>query len=98
MHFADEAPANQIIRNESKPAHELVAEKELSSYSRFTRNKYVRRGARDGSVLFREPLPCIRTGIADTCLCLSPAQLRRVHDPVLQDGRRADTARPKAGR
>ncbi|EPE24463.1 SNARE-like protein [Glarea lozoyensis ATCC 20868] len=29
-----------IIKNESKPAHELVAEKELSAYSRFTRNNY----------------------------------------------------------
>ncbi|KAJ9142860.1 Snare-like protein [Coniochaeta hoffmannii] len=27
-----------IIRNDSKPAHELVSEKELSSYSRFTRS------------------------------------------------------------
>lgn len=35
------APLEQIIRNEAKPAHELVAEKELSSYSRFTRNKSV---------------------------------------------------------
>ncbi|KAJ2978672.1 hypothetical protein NQ176_g3686 [Zarea fungicola] len=32
--------SQQIIRNEDKPAHELVAEKELSSYSRFTRNNY----------------------------------------------------------
>lgn len=31
----------QIIRNDSKPAHEIVAEKELSSFSRFTRNKSV---------------------------------------------------------
>ena len=31
----------QIIKNESKPAHELCAEKELSTYSRFTRNKCV---------------------------------------------------------
>ncbi|RKF78887.1 Synaptobrevin-like protein ykt6 [Golovinomyces cichoracearum] len=30
-----------IIKNESKPSHELVAEKDLSAYSRFTRNKYV---------------------------------------------------------
>ncbi|KAG6039094.1 hypothetical protein E4U41_003291 [Claviceps citrina] len=29
-----------IIRNENKPAHEIVAEKELSAYSRFTRNNY----------------------------------------------------------
>ncbi|KAK2675912.1 Synaptobrevin [Fusarium oxysporum f. sp. vasinfectum] len=29
-----------ILRNESQPAHEIVAEKELSSYSRFTRNNY----------------------------------------------------------
>ncbi|KAH8587602.1 Longin-like domain-containing protein [Bisporella sp. PMI_857] len=29
-----------VIRNESKPAVELVAEKELSAYSRFTRNNY----------------------------------------------------------
>merc|ERR1712054_463975 len=29
-----------IIRNDSKPAHEIVAEKELSAYSRFTRNNY----------------------------------------------------------
>ncbi|KAL6898315.1 Longin-like domain-containing protein [Trichoderma evansii] len=27
-----------IIRNDSQPAHEIVAEKELSAYSRFTRN------------------------------------------------------------
>jgi synaptobrevin family protein YKT6 len=31
----------QIIRNDSQPAHEIVAEKELSAYSRFTRNKFV---------------------------------------------------------
>lgn len=31
----------QIFRNDSKPAHEIVAEKELSSYSRFTKSKYV---------------------------------------------------------
>lgn len=30
----------QIIRNEGKPSHELVSEKELSSYSRFTKNNY----------------------------------------------------------
>ncbi|KAF4126819.1 synaptobrevin-like protein YKT6 [Geosmithia morbida] len=30
-----------IIRNISTPAHEIVAEKELSAYSRFTRNKCV---------------------------------------------------------
>ncbi|KAG5938500.1 hypothetical protein E4U60_001350 [Claviceps pazoutovae] len=30
-----------IVRNEDKPAHEIVAEKELSAYSRFTRNKSV---------------------------------------------------------
>lgn len=29
-----------IIRNDTKPAHEIVAEKELSAYSRFTRNNY----------------------------------------------------------
>ncbi|KAL8706298.1 MAG: hypothetical protein Q9201_000617 [Fulgogasparrea decipioides] len=29
-----------IIKNESKPAHELCAEKVLSSYSRFTRDNY----------------------------------------------------------
>jgi len=29
-----------IIRNEAKPAHEICAEKELSAYSRFTRNNY----------------------------------------------------------
>ncbi|KAK2613519.1 hypothetical protein N8I77_000429 [Diaporthe amygdali] len=29
-----------IIRNEGKPSHELVSEKELSSYSRFTKNNY----------------------------------------------------------
>ncbi|KAL8285538.1 hypothetical protein RB600_009795 [Gaeumannomyces tritici] len=29
-----------IFRNETKPAHEIVAEKELSSYSRFTRSNY----------------------------------------------------------
>ncbi|KAG5964727.1 hypothetical protein E4U58_003087 [Claviceps cyperi] len=29
-----------IVRNEDKPAHEIVAEKELSAYSRFTRNNY----------------------------------------------------------
>ena len=33
----------QIIKNESKPSHELCAEKDLSAYSRFTRNKYVYR-------------------------------------------------------
>ncbi|KAL1874543.1 palmitoyltransferase [Diaporthe australafricana] len=29
-----------VIRNDSKPSHELVSEKELSAYSRFTRNSY----------------------------------------------------------
>ncbi|SPJ81738.1 probable YKT6 - SNARE protein for Endoplasmic Reticulum-Golgi transport [Fusarium torulosum] len=29
-----------IIRNEIKPMHEICAEKELSAYSRFTRNNY----------------------------------------------------------
>ncbi|PSS12260.1 hypothetical protein M430DRAFT_52590 [Amorphotheca resinae ATCC 22711] len=29
-----------IIKNESKPAHELCSEKELSAYSRFTRTNY----------------------------------------------------------
>ncbi len=33
-------PAHQILKNESKPAHELCVEKDLSSYSRFTRDKY----------------------------------------------------------
>lgn len=33
-------PAQKILRNESKPAHELCVEKDLSSYSRFTRDKY----------------------------------------------------------
>jgi len=28
-----------IIKNESKPSHELCAEKDLTAYSRFTRNK-----------------------------------------------------------
>ena len=30
----------KILKNESKPAHELCVEKDLSSYSRFTREKY----------------------------------------------------------
>ncbi|KAI4163891.1 MAG: hypothetical protein LQ342_002388 [Letrouitia transgressa] len=29
-----------ILKNETKPAHELCAEKDLSSYSRFTRDNY----------------------------------------------------------
>lgn len=29
-----------IIRNDTKPSHEIVSEKELSSYSRFTKNSY----------------------------------------------------------
>ena len=29
-----------VLKNESKPAHELAVEKDLSSYSRFTRDKY----------------------------------------------------------
>ena len=33
-------PAHQILKNEGKPAHELCVEKDLSSYSRFTRDKY----------------------------------------------------------
>ena len=33
----------QIIKNENKPSHELCAEKDLSAYSRFTRNKYAYR-------------------------------------------------------
>lgn len=32
---------SQILKNESKPAHELCVEKDLSSYSRFTRDKWV---------------------------------------------------------
>jgi len=31
----------QILKNEVKPATELAVEKDLSSYSRFTRNKSV---------------------------------------------------------
>ena len=31
---------HQILKNEGKPAHELCVEKDLSSYSRFTRDKY----------------------------------------------------------
>ncbi|TVY41417.1 hypothetical protein LSUB1_G003300 [Lachnellula subtilissima] len=31
-----------ILKNETKPAHELCAEKDLTAYSRFTRNKYAR--------------------------------------------------------
>ena len=34
-------PVYQILKNEGKPAHELCVEKDLSSYSRFTRDKYV---------------------------------------------------------
>jgi len=30
---------NQILKNEGKPAHELCAEKDLSAYSRFTRDR-----------------------------------------------------------
>ncbi|KAK2629589.1 hypothetical protein QTJ16_000409 [Diplocarpon rosae] len=30
----------QIIKNETKPSHELCAEKDLSAYSRFTKNNY----------------------------------------------------------
>ena len=42
----------QIIKNESKPSHELCAEKDLSAYSRFTRNKYVcHRNIRIGRML-----------------------------------------------
>jgi hypothetical protein len=41
----------QILQNDVKPGVELVAEKELSAYSRFTKNKYadplVVRHARD---------------------------------------------------
>lgn len=33
-------PGEQILKNEQKPAHELCVEKDLSSYSRFTRDKY----------------------------------------------------------
>ncbi|KAM0325466.1 hypothetical protein ACHAQA_007453 [Verticillium albo-atrum] len=29
-----------IVRNQDKPAHEIVCEKELSAYSRFTKNNY----------------------------------------------------------
>ncbi|RSL42436.1 hypothetical protein CEP53_012198 [Fusarium sp. AF-6] len=31
-----------IVRNQDKPAVELVSEKELSSYSRFTKNSYAK--------------------------------------------------------
>jgi len=30
----------QILRNESQPAHELVCEKNLSDFSRFTQGNY----------------------------------------------------------
>jgi hypothetical protein len=30
---------DQILKNEGKPAHELCAEKDLSAYSRFTRDR-----------------------------------------------------------
>jgi len=37
----NEADRYQIIKNESKPGHELCAEKDLSTFGRFTRGRYV---------------------------------------------------------
>ena len=55
-------PAPKILKNESKPAHELCVEKDLSSYSRFTRDKY-------------DNLPCSETpSRADGSLGLSYGQ------------------------
>lgn len=55
-------PAPKILKNESKPAHELCVEKDLSSYSRFTRDKY-------------DVLPCFDTPFrADGSLGLSYGQ------------------------
>ena len=75
---------SQIIKNESKPAHELCAEKDLSAYSRFTRTKYVH-PVRAGGRRRREGL----TANLDE-------QLWRVYDPIQQDGGRANTPRPTA--
>jgi hypothetical protein len=37
----DESDNSQIIKNDTKPAEELCAETDLSSFSRFTRSKCV---------------------------------------------------------
>lgn len=47
----------QIFRNDSKPAHEIVAEKELSDYSRFTKSKYAAAPSRQPAGLPPPPLP-----------------------------------------
>ena len=51
----------QIIKNESKPAHELVSEKELSTYSRWTRNRYV-----DGSFSPEEDMADCRIAMGNS--------------------------------
>jgi hypothetical protein len=55
-----------ILRNESKPAHEIVAEKELSAYSRFTRNKFVEPRPRPALALFASTAspPFLTTALA----------------------------------
>lgn len=62
----------QILKNESKPAHELCVEKDLSSYSRFTRDKYDKNDARPPSL--------------DADELLAP-QLWPVHVAIFQDSR-----------
>lgn len=62
----------QILKNETKPAHELCVEKDLSSYSRFTRDKCATQENRN-----RSP---------DVDGLLAP-QLRPIHVIVLEDSR-----------
>ncbi len=74
-------PAHQILKNESKPAHELCVEKDLSSYSRFTRDKY-------DILLFPGKPFC-----ADGSFAL---QLWPIHVSVQQDCCRTNKARSEA--
>ena len=76
-------PAHQILKNESKPAHELCVEKDLSSYSRFTRDKYY-------ILLLSGRLFCADGSFAP--------QLWPVHVSVQQDCRRTNKARSEARR
>lgn len=70
-------PAYQILKNENKPAHELCVEKDLSSYSRFTRDKYDTQPY--SGISFR----------ADRSFA---SQLWPIHVPVQQDCRRTNKA------
>ncbi|KAI9773193.1 MAG: palmitoyltransferase [Candelina submexicana] len=46
-----------ILKNEQKPAHELCVEKDLSSYSRFTRDKYAHPSPNDLTLSHNTGIP-----------------------------------------